>query len=483
LSPSYGKPLVNLLLSLSSNTKAKSVTGLSESSLYQYNYSSITDVIHNLCLNEADYEKVLGEVQELFLKYMPPSCEGEKSGLAYQVVQIDVCNAEKGFTPSFEGRTMLYKANNQVFGNKPVSPGYAVSYVNLCDSETGWSLPFSSDRVKVDESDSDCAHRQLLCLFGREKSVFKDVFSVAVLDRKYGNAAYLSNVYQYKNLINIVRHRSGSKVYAKMIENQAGGNGAPTQYGDCYYLISQDRVSKGKNLYGDYEKEQKSIFQVAADEVVIENTKTSKGKEIRVEIHRWNDLKIRTKDANIMKDKPLDLCCVKVFEIQSNKNLFKEELWFTINGQRKSEIPTKEAYLSYRKRYGIESFFRFNKQNLFFQDYQTPVTQHFDNWRIIAQIAVYMLFIAQKDMTNRPKKWQKYLKINKEIDQNAQHNLSMAQAYHSAEELFLTLDKKQFAPKTSNKPHGRREGEIQTKRTKFAILKKTKKKKIRGKKT
>ena len=46
LSSKYGKPLGNLVMSLSSYSSAKRVTSLSESPMYDYQYSSICDVIH-----------------------------------------------------------------------------------------------------------------------------------------------------------------------------------------------------------------------------------------------------------------------------------------------------------------------------------------------------------------------------------------------------------------------------------------------------
>ena len=319
-------------------------------------------------------------------------------------------------------------------------------------------------------------------LLERADLPFRSSLTLAVLDSKYGNAAYLSPVHSHKNLVNIVRHRSGTKVYSSQVWESEREKGAPKIYGEAYYLIPQNRKYEGKNKNGEFTKEQNSLFNLPPNEVYSHSAQTTKGRKICIKVHRWNDMMIRTKNANNMKDKLLDMCCVQVFDDQTKEPIFDKELWFSINGQRKSEISTQNGYLSYRQRYGIEPFFRFNKQNLFFQHYQTPKSPHFDNWRLISQLAHWLLFIAEENITNQPKKWQKYLPIHQNARTTQHPKLTLTQAYHSCETLFDNFDKTPFLPKLANKPHGRRIGETQPKRTKFPIVKKTKKTNLKPKK-
>jgi hypothetical protein len=470
-------------MSLASYGSAKSVTGLSESPVYHYQYSSICDTIHNLAKDSRDYEGLILEILANLLPYYRRDSPSLLFGLKANLLQIDVCNAEKGATRCFESRTQNYKSNNQVVGNKPVSPGYAISFVNLYDPVTGWTLPLRSDRVLLEETDSECAHRQLKSLLSNPDLGFGESLCISVLDSKYGNAAYLSSVYAHKNLVNIVRHCHGSKIFASapVPENQPPN--AAKQYGEEYFLIPKDRIYKGSNASGEYAKLQSSLFNLPHSDFYTEETTMDNGREARVEVYRWNYLKIRTKDGNSMKDKPLDMCCIRIFDALTGEPIFKKELWFSISGQRKDEVPSKTAYLCYRQRYGIEPYFRFNKQNLFFHDYQTPDSQHFDNWRLISQLALWLLFIAEEDIDNSPKKWQKYLPANKNHTPENRTNLSLAQAYHGAQTLFCRFDQKPFLPKPTNKPHGRKTGEIQTKRPRFPIVKKPKKTKKTKNKT
>lgn len=42
----------------------------------------------------------------------------------------------------------------------------------------------------------------------------------------------------------------------------------------------------------------------------------------------------------------------------------------------KGKLSTEQTVIEYQERYGIEPFFRFNKQNLFLESFQTPEDQH-----------------------------------------------------------------------------------------------------------
>ena len=468
LSPVYGKPLANLVMSLSSRVGCTSVTSLSESLLYHYQYSSICDTIHNIALTPAD----LAVLKTVVLRDLFRDTNGVAPVESIYTLQIDVCNAEKAATRCFAGRTQNYKANNAVPGNRPVSPGYAVSYLNLCESEQSWSLPLHSQRVELSQSESECAQQQLAILLSDPQLPFGSALTIAVLDSKYGNAAYLSAVYAHENLVNIVRHRSGSKIYLSVESHNP--QGAPTQYGGEYFLLPESRTYEGICKDKPYQKRQTSIFDISPHDQQTHLSQTHKGRQLRILITRWNNCKIRTKDGNNMKDKAFDLCCAQVFDAETGKTVFDKPLWFTVNGKRKDQISTLKAYTSYRQRYGIEPFFRFNKQHLFFQDFQTPDSQHFDNWLIVSLLATWLLYAAREELQYAPKKWQKYLPQSKAALQEPK-KLTLSQAYHAAESLFCTFDEKPFSPKRANKPHGRRKGEKCKQRPKFSVVKKPKK--------
>ncbi|MGB0931845.1 MAG: hypothetical protein ACPGVB_13770, partial [Chitinophagales bacterium] len=158
---------------------------------------------------------------------------------------------------------------------------------------------------------------------------------------------------------------------------------------------------------------------------------------------------------------------VKVFNTQTNKRLFKRDLFFSIFGKRKQEISLEEAHQDYRHRYDIEPAFRFNKQQLFLDSYLCEDVQHLDNFLLVNQLANWLLYVAADEVSFIPKKWEKKAK---QTQQKAE-KLSIAKTRRAAQALFLTFDSSPFLPKSTKKGNGR----IKQKRMRYSVVRKTKK--------
>lgn len=141
-------------------------------------------------------------------------------------------------------------------------------------------------------------------------------------------------------------------------------------------------------------------------------------------------------------------------------------------GKNKNQLLPQEAFCEYMQRYGIEPFFRFNKQKLLLDKFQTPDVQHLDNWILVIQLTVFLLFLTAYEAQHTCPKWQKYLPIEKEP---SKVRLTIAQARKAAQTLFLTFDKKPFLPVKSKKGKPREKGQTQNKRTWYEVIKKKKK--------
>ena len=63
-----------------------------------------------------------------------------------------------------------------------------------------------------------------------------------------------------------------------------------------------------------------------------------------------------------------------------DNEVFKRPLWIDILGKRKNELNMKTIYTAYRERYDLEHFFRFGKQKLLLDSYQTFDTNHEEEW-------------------------------------------------------------------------------------------------------
>jgi hypothetical protein len=51
-------------------------------------------------------------------------------------------------------------------------------------------------------------------------------------------------------------------------------------------------------------------------------------------------------------------------------------MWLMVMGARRDEISSVQGYQSYRQRFDLEHTFRFQKQNLLLNGFETPVLNH-----------------------------------------------------------------------------------------------------------
>jgi len=49
-------------------------------------------------------------------------------------------------------------------------------------------------------------------------------------------------------------------------------------------------------------------------------------------------------------------------------------------GERRNELSLQQIFAAYQRRYDLEHFFRFGKQRLLLHHYQTPETDHEEQW-------------------------------------------------------------------------------------------------------
>ena len=62
-----------------------------------------------------------------------------------------------------------------------------------------------------------------------------------------------------------------------------------------------------------------------------------------------------------------------------------------------------------QQRYDLEHFFRFGKQRLLMDAYQTPETDREENWWTLVQLAYLQLWFARDQANNLPRPWERYL--------------------------------------------------------------------------
>lgn len=455
----------NLLMALASYQDARSPTELSESPLFHHEYGSITKVLSNLARDAEERAQVLSLIQShTWSHYKSVSVPVERVRL-----QTDTTPYAKPHSPTLAERTYIHLPNKVIRSDSGLSIGYDVSCINL-SAEDKWSLPLSTQRVLPNETATQCALAQLKGLFEHKDLGFLEKLVVNTLDSKYGNAAYLASAFGHDSLVNVVRGRYGNKVWTSDPEDDTGG--APRIYGEKFYLLNESRTKTYKHpkTKQPHEVYQRAITELDAQQSIQLKGQTKKGRALDIHIDRYEDMRLRTKNGHDMKDKPLDVLHIRVLDAQTQKALYKRDMFVFISGKRKNEVTTQEGYEDYRHRYDIEPYFRFAKQRLMYDKLQSSNVDHIDNWLFLQQWVAWLLYVASDEATFKPKKWRQYSNENKNIQ--PQDRLSMAQTHKATQTLFLTFDDEPFKPLKSKKGKPRQEGQTQTPKIRYPVVKK-----------
>ena len=84
-------------------------------------------------------------------------------------------------------------------------------------------------------------------------------------------------------------------------------------------------------------------------------------------------------------------------------------MWLGLTGKRRSELTAEGIFDYYRSRYDIEHFFRFVKDKLLLDAYQTPDVDHEQSWWKLSSLAYTQLYFARDTVPLLPKEWERYL--------------------------------------------------------------------------
>jgi len=442
-------------MALASFKSAKSVTALSESPLFGHQYSSITAAISGLANNDWELRHVQRVLQEFWQKYF-------KVGRVIHW-QTDVVNVFREYAPCLRERQYRHKANNVIRGNKALGLGYPLSEVNWADPQSGWSVPFLMRRIGACEDEALCGAEQIKALC--ERAEFAKALNVNVCDCGYGTAKYLVAVARVGNLVTIARLRHGHKVYEAVCRRTQG---APQVYGQKYYLVEESGTRIYRTKMGDRKVWQTAIYEREADEEAVIERETKKGRRLRIELKRWGAMKLRNRDGHSLKEVEFDMVGIRALDARTGARVFKHDQFVAVVGERRAELSVEEVAEEYRHRFDLEVTNRLMKQELFLQGYQTPALEHLDNWILIVQTALWLLWAASKEAGNECPKWQRFGAIQKAEGERR----TAAETRKGLEKLLLSFERKEFEPKKCQKGRGRLKGEKQEPRKRYEVVRK-----------
>lgn len=396
--PSRRDTLLDLLDALASNTTARSVVELSLSPFFRREYSSLTDGTDNFfqaTISEQEAEERREWEQKLVRVIAPYLVPPQKR--KYWLFGVDVTSLPRPYADKLADRTYVYQPNT-LKGNKPVNIGHQSSVLAwLPEKEQGepaWVVPLIVRRVTSQEKKNEVGAEQLKDLLADQSLPFAGELKVLVGDSDYSKLPFLGTVYggakpkESDDLVTIVRAANNRTFYhapPETADKQPVGH--PTWYGTPFRLSDPETWDP-------------------ADKEAWTTWTTHRGKSYRVQLQGWYNIRMRGQSGYSMHEHPFTLVRAVVWDEQGQPR-YQRPLWLIVMGQRRAEVSLVEVWEAYGQRVDLEHYFRFGKQKLLLNRYQTPEVEHEENWGQLVQLAYILLWLAAAGVEEMPRPWEK----------------------------------------------------------------------------
>ena len=432
---------LELLDALCSQTNARSVVELSLSSHFRRSYTALYKAI-----DEIDW----AEIEPLSLVRDALMEEKEE----YWLLGVDGTPQRRQYARTLEDRGYVYYPN-AVAGNKPATIGHEYSTVAILPQgkkkqTSSWVIPLSVKRVATSDDKELVGAAQINALLDHEQAPWaaSDDLVVVVGDSRYSKPAYLHAIHKgHPNLVSIVRLRSNRKLYR--------------------YLESQGETTHHRP------KHRGAVFKLAdpkthgqPNETVTFKRQGRRGQTFQVLVEAWHELIMpgKNKPERIPMDRyPFRLVRITVLD-EDGEPIFARPIWLIVVGERRHEISLQKIAEAYLARSRLEHFFRFGKQKLLLDAFQTPETTREEKWWHIVHLAYLMLWMALPLAQHLPRPWEKYL------PQSKQKVITPAIVQRDFSRLISQLGTQTRAPKSRGNSPGRKRGTTLPRRKRHPVV-------------
>ncbi len=452
LFPKRADAIMDLIDAISNNTIAASPTELSLNPFFQRQYGSIHAAIKNLAATGK-----LDFLQKTLLPIVARNIP-EPVNRPFYLLAGDATSCSRPFSSTLKDRGVQH-ASNPTLNNKPITIGHSYSALTALPEKDAlnspaWVIPLLMNRVPSDKKATEIAADQLQVVLEDDSLPFKSHLTASALDSGYSRKTFLHDT-KHPNYVNIVRMRGNRKFYRQLKNTKSNGSkGHPVWYGSLFHMHDP-------STWGTPDSEDMTPI-------------TFKNRRIAVAaIQTWNDLLMRGGKNIPMHQLPFNLLRVSVTD-ENGQPVFIRPLWLIVTGERRHEISPAQAYDAYRQRYDIEHFFRFGKQKLLLNAYQTSDVCHEENWWNLVCLAYVQLYLMAPLAARHPRPWERYLPQF----QN-QQNVAIASpstTLRDAGRILTQIGSPAKPPKKRGLAPGRSKGDTQEKRKKLPVIFKRKSK-------
>lgn len=447
---------MDLIDAISSNTSAKSPVELSLNTHFRRQYGSLHDAVDNFLVpTSPDKEELERTLQQqnrmrIIFEHCP-----EPVIRNFLLLTIDATGAPRPFADTLKDRGIQYHPNPSP-GNSPITVGHSFSVVAVLPEKNDkksppWVIPLLIGRVPTDKKAIDIGAEQIASILKDQSLPFAGKLSALTADSSYSDRKFLYQMLQYPDLVTIARCRGNRTFYRSPLVSSGDSTndrGHPVWYGTPFDM-------KDESTWGQFD----------ASETIPITFRS--GRDCLVTINAWYNMLMRGKRNIPMHEKPFTLIRITVND-SSGKAVFKRPLWLIVIGERNREISLPDVYQAYRQRYDIEHFFRFGKNRLLMNSYQTPDVSHEQNWWEIVGLAYVQLFIGAQFAQKLPRPWERYLPGITEQKDGVLASPSMTQRDMSR--IIREIGTPSAFPKPRGKSIGRQKGQSPGKRDRQPVI-------------
>lgn len=419
---------MELLDALCSMPNARSVVELCLSPHFKHQYPSIYKSIAVAGWEDINLSRLVGP-------YLSAPQEN------YWLIGVDGTPQKRQFAYTLSDRGYIYYPN-PVGANKPITIGHEYSSVALLP-EVGsqmaksWVVPLSTQRVSTEDDKELVGAEQIKTLLDDHELPWYGELVVNVGDSRYSKPAYLHAVHRdHPGLITIAKVRSNRTLYHYLPPPEDKPTHRPAFKGDAFKLHDPATHTKPDETF----------------ELEIKGQK--KGREHTALIEVWEDMVMpgKNKPKRIqMENYPFRLVRITCFDKNGNE-VYARPWWLIVVGERRLELSLADIHRCYTSRSRLEHFFRFGKQKLLLNAFQTAETKREENWWRIVHLAYLMLWMARPLTQHLPRPWERSLPEHK------QKLISPAIVQRDFSRLISQFGSPAMTPKPRGKSPGRKLG-------------------------
>jgi hypothetical protein len=411
--------LFNLVDALASEAGASSFPELSFSPFFERTWASLYEALED---GQIDADRL----RQLFVDFAPLPEAGERVFLG-----VDTSNLYRPEAETAEDRSLVPIANMPK-NTHAASPGWIVSHVVLLPRQAGQAtFILDTARVASTELATEVAARQLRAVVAL--LLARGLHPIIIGDRWYACAPFLTRLADVE-AASLLRVKSNRVFYRRAPERFPGQVGASRKDGDRFQC-------KDESSHGEADETWEGVDAKGA----------------RIEVRCWNHLHLRTA-------RQIEVSVIQIIRYgASGKARDPRISWFVWKGQEAA--PLAQISPTYRLRYSQEHGYRFDKQELLWDEPRLSTPQRTQRWTHIVACAHNLLVLARPLLQGYYRPWETRSSVP-----------TLAQVRRALPTLLQQLGTPARAPQQRGKAPGRAKGFHPKPRTRHPVIRKTCKK-------